>query len=320
MLRPRRRSRACFNVDTTKDGNDGECSNDCTLREAVNLSTAQGNSIALPAGVYKLTLGELVLRNNTTIVGAGIGASTSAGSRTTIIDAQGRSRVVDVPANTGAIVAGVTLTGGRAANGAGALVGNNGSLQLINTAVDENVATGRGGGVHAPAGSIALSNSIVSRNRAASGGGIALDLQGVLVSFASTISGNTASGPGGGITSLGNMTLQNVTIANNTASSGGGVFIEPGGSSGGDAVNNTIISGAGTGGACGGGFAADAALRVDRQHRRRRDVQLRRRRGPVEPRPTARSAQEQPRPDRHDGAPGRQPGDQHRRREPLLRQ
>src|SRR3954469_15371629 len=61
-----------FNVDTTKDGNDGECNSDCTLREAVSLSTAQGNSISVPPGVYKLTLGELTLRNNTSIIGAGL--------------------------------------------------------------------------------------------------------------------------------------------------------------------------------------------------------------------------------------------------------
>src|ERR671933_107772 len=76
-----------FNVTTTKDGNDGECNSDCTLREAVNLSTAQGNSISVPPGVYKLTLGELTLRNNTSIIGAGLVGGQGASARTTIIDA-----------------------------------------------------------------------------------------------------------------------------------------------------------------------------------------------------------------------------------------
>jgi hypothetical protein len=245
-----------FNVDTQRDGNDGECARDCTLREAIALGSGQGTFIMVPAGVYKLTLGELVLRNNTTIVGAGLSSSSAAGARTTIIDAQGRSRVVNVPANSATIVAGVTLTGGRAADGAGALVGNNGGLQLVNAVIDGNVATGRGGGAHAPAGTIILTASTVSNNRAAAGGGIALDTQAVLSSFASTISGNTASGSGGGVTSLGSMALQNVTIADNTAASGGGVFIEPGGNSGGDSVNNTII-GVNAGGSCGGAFGTE---------------------------------------------------------------
>jgi CSLREA domain-containing protein len=117
-----------FTVDTTRDGNDGECNNDCTLREAVGLATAQGNSITLPPGVYKLTLGQLNLQNNTTIIGAGTVSGQGASARTTIIDARGASRVVNVPANQAVIIAGATLTGGRAPNGAGALVGNNATL------------------------------------------------------------------------------------------------------------------------------------------------------------------------------------------------
>jgi CSLREA domain-containing protein len=238
-----------FNVDTTKDGNDGECNRDCTLREAVSLATAQGNSISLPAGVYKLTLGELVLRNNTTIIGAGTVGGQGAGARTTIIDAGGRSRVVNVPANTFAIIAGATITGGRAANGAGALVGNNGALELFNAAVDGNVATTRGGGVHAATGSLVLVATTISNNRVTggNGGGIAIDTQGVLNAQTSTISGNSAAA-GGGIASAGSMSMLNMTIGDNT---GSGVHIEPGGS-GGATLNNTIVSGSP---ACGGNFA-----------------------------------------------------------------
>ena len=40
-----------FTVTTTADGNDGECNNDCTLREAIALSTpGGGSSISLPPG------------------------------------------------------------------------------------------------------------------------------------------------------------------------------------------------------------------------------------------------------------------------------
>jgi CSLREA domain-containing protein len=247
-----------FNVDTTKDGNDGECNKDCTLREAVSLATAQGNSISLPPGVYKLTLGELVLRNNTTIVGAGLVGGRGAGARTTIIDARGASRVVQVPANTFAIVAGVTLTGGRADTGAGALVGNNGSLGLYNATIDGNVATGRGGGVDVNRGSFTALWSTISNNRAANGGGIALEPEADVGIDSSTISGNTASGSGGGITSLGTFTLLNATIANNRAAAGGGVFVEAG-TAGGDGIFNTIISAA-SGGACGGAMSTEGRI------------------------------------------------------------
>ena len=33
-----------FTVTTTADGNDGECNNDCTLREAVSLATPDGST------------------------------------------------------------------------------------------------------------------------------------------------------------------------------------------------------------------------------------------------------------------------------------
>src|SRR3954447_15017383 len=205
-----------FNVTTTKDGNDHECNQDCTLREAVSLANAQGNSITLPPGVYKLTLGELVLQNNIVIIGAGTVGGQGAGARTTVIDARGASRVVQVPANQFAIIAGATLTGGRAANGAGALVGNNGTLELFNAVVDGNVATTRGGGVEVQAGSFALVGTTISHNRATggNGGGVAIDDQGDLSAQTSTISGNSAAA-GGGIASAGAMTLLNVTVGDN---------------------------------------------------------------------------------------------------------
>jgi hypothetical protein len=52
---------------------------------------------------------------------------------------------------------------------------------------------------------------------------------------------------------VGNIGLQNVTIADNTASTGGGVYVEPIAPDVGS-INNTIIAAAG-GGACGGAFA-----------------------------------------------------------------
>jgi hypothetical protein len=147
----------------------------------------------------------------------------------------------------------VTVTGGRAGDGGGILIGNNGSLSAYNSVIDGNVATGRGGGVDAAAGVFTSLSSTISNNRAGIGGGIALDTQANATIVSSTISGNVASGPGGGISSVGNIGLQNVTIADNRASTGGGVYVETSAPDVGS-VNNTIIAAAG-GGACGGAFA-----------------------------------------------------------------
>ena len=68
-----------FTVTTTADGNDGECNNDCTLREAIALSyfpAAARRSRCRP-GVYGLTQGPLVLTNSPLIFGQG----TVGGSR-----------------------------------------------------------------------------------------------------------------------------------------------------------------------------------------------------------------------------------------------
>jgi CSLREA domain-containing protein len=231
-----------LNVDTTRDGSDGECTQDCTLREAVALATSS-RPVLLPAGVYKLTQGPLVISSaNTAIYGAGFGSQQSSGARTTIIDGNNASRVVQVPAEMTVVFAGVTLTGGRAATGAGAFVGSGGSLYLYNSFVRENVATSRGGGVQT-AGTLFLIQSTVADNRAAAGGGIAVDAGGFLYAPASTVSDNT----GGAIATAGSYQLTNSTIS-------GGLAGEPGSSGGSNLVVNTILAGPGP--ACSGTIAA----------------------------------------------------------------
>ena len=239
-----------FTVDTTADGDDRECARDCTLREAVSLaSTAQGGgtaSITLPAGVYRLTRGPLVIRNNLLILGAGLVGGQGAGARTTIIDAGNRSRVVEVSAEITAILAGVTLTGGRAATGGAGVVAAGGQLQFYNSVVEGNTATTRGGGISS-LGTVGVANSTVTGNRvtSGSGGGIAIEADGNGVFSSSTVSGNTAA-TGAAVTSAGTLIIQNSTIA-------GGLFQE---SAEGASINlwNTILAG-GSAAACGGSIA-----------------------------------------------------------------
>lgn len=213
------------NVDTTADGNDGECANDCTLREAIALADMNaGQFVSVPPGVYRVTLGPITLGNDT-VFGVSFAGSFSSGARTTIIDARGASRVFDVPAGVTAVLAGLTVTGGNAATGGGVFVAPEGNLSLIDVIMRDNVAADRGGAIHAQGG-IGVTNSTFSGNRAGNGGAIASDANTQATIFQSTLSGNSATGAGGAITVANSAALQRVTIAGNTAPAGGGLYVE----------------------------------------------------------------------------------------------
>jgi CSLREA domain-containing protein len=234
-------------VDTTADGNDGECARDCTLREAVALAdVSTGRWVQLPPGVYRLSQ-PLVLGNDI-VFGAAFSGDFSSGARSTVIDMRGTGRAVEVAPGATGVLAGVTVSGGRAGVGAGVFVPAGSQLSLYGTIVKDNAATTRGGGV-ATAGGLAVFRSTITENRAGSGGGIAVDVGGIAQAYNSTVSGNTASAVGGAIASSDETTLWNVTVANNRAPTGAGVYW-----AGTDATTtmwNTIVAD-NTNGACGG--------------------------------------------------------------------
>jgi CSLREA domain-containing protein len=242
-------------VDTTKDGNDGECTKDCTLREAIAVADSNtGRWVQVPPGVYKLTLGPLVLGNDI-VFGVGFGGNQSAGARTTVIDARGASRVVQVAPNASAVIAGLTITGGGTVPaGGGALVPATSQLTFYDAFVNGNVASQRGAGID-NLGNLALWHTTMSGNRVTGGsaGGLAVEPDSNAGIFYSTISGNTASATGGGISAGGSLQMQNSTIAGNTAAAGGGLFQEST-SSASTAMWSTVLA-ENTGGACGGSIA-----------------------------------------------------------------
>jgi CSLREA domain-containing protein len=238
-------------VDTTADGDDGECDSDCTLREAIALADpAQGQWVSVRPGVYRLTLGPLVLQNDI-VFGVSFAGNFSSGARSTVIDARGSGRVVEVPAGSSATLAGLTITGGSASTGGGAFVASGGQLSLYDTIVKNNVASGRGGGV-ANQGSLSIFGSTLSGNRAAAGGAIAAEPGTSTFVFISTLSGNAASTAGGGLISGSSTQIQRTTIASNTAPAGGGVFDEGGAI---QALWGSILAG-NSGGSCGGATSA----------------------------------------------------------------
>ena len=114
-----RRGRAAvpgdFNGRHDDDGNDGECTQRLHAARGVALGDRPPASRELRPGVYRLTLGPLVLAEQHAIFGAGFARPSSAGARTTIIDARGAGRVVRRrPPGSRAVLAGVTVTGGTA--------------------------------------------------------------------------------------------------------------------------------------------------------------------------------------------------------------
>ena len=238
-------------VDTTKDGNDGECAKDCTLREAIAVADTQaGQFVQLPPGVYKLTLGPLVLGNDI-VFGVGFGGNQSAGARTTIIDGRGASGVLTVAPGASAVVAGLTLTGGKAASAGGAAQIPAGTqLSLYDTIVRDNTAGVRGGAVD-NAGNLALfQHHRRGQLPSGSGGGVAFEADSNTSIYSSTITGNTASANGGGITAAGSLQLQSSTVAGNSAAAGGGLYQEST-TSASTLMTNTLL-GADGGGSCGG--------------------------------------------------------------------
>jgi hypothetical protein len=122
---------------------------------------------------------------------------------------------------------GLTISGGRAANGAG-ILDRTEPLTLADVALRTNTATGgRGGGMEILAAQpVTLTNSVVANNSATSGGGVALSQPGALTVANSTVSGNTGANGGGlyvnapvGAAAL---NLTNSAVANNRAGTKGG--------------------------------------------------------------------------------------------------
>ena len=226
-------------VDTTADGNDGECNNDCTLREAIALGdSSTGQWVSIRPGVYRLTLGPITLGNDI-VFGVSFTGSSSSGARTTVIDARGAGRAFDVPSGVSAVLAGVTVTGG------GASVANGGQLNLYGAILRGNATAGRGGAV-LNGGSLAVFNSTLTGNSAGAGGAIANEPGANAAVYTSTISGNS----GGGITTAGSLQMQRATIAGNT----GGGLVQESVDGANTAMWSSLLSG-NAGGDCAGSVA-----------------------------------------------------------------
>lgn len=250
-----------FVVDSTldepnPDPTTGVCnstpSQKCTLRAAVMVANyvSGPSTITVPPGVYMLTragyddgalVGDLDIKKNVTIQGAGSGA--------TIIDGNGavtQDRVFEILSTVqNATLKGLTIRQGLSISSTVGVIGGGGlymegagQLALSDVLLDSNTAQ-NGGGLYAnfssQGGSLTMNNVVVHANTAiaggvGAGGGVFAYLPSTLSHLdlqASQVYGNTADGTGGGLFVEGNTSIQwsiqRSEIYLNTAASGGGI-------------------------------------------------------------------------------------------------
>jgi CSLREA domain-containing protein len=263
---------ATITPNTTSDNvaADGQCS----LREAITAAfthkasgtevgecaAGSGNDvIALGAGEYFLSKkgagedgnesGDLDIRSNLTIEGAG--------AASTIVDAAGIDRVIDIMPNVNVRIEGVTIRGGHT------LPGHLGKeLTSGAPAIAEEGGEGEGGGGIRDAGTLTLLDSVVTANSTGDGGNGGAAHADVGGEARAGIGG--PGGAGGGILASGPLTIIDCTISSNTTGAGGvGGSGFGGAGSPGAGGNAGAASGGGGGiGGAGGGVAARAALSV----------------------------------------------------------
>lgn len=216
-----------FRVDTDADvpvANAADCTDAntgtlCSVRDA--LAAAAGSDeddrVEVPAGVYVLTGGSLQTAGAFGVTIAGAGAAV------TTFDGDDLSRVLTLGANT--TIEGVTIRDGRDAGSGGGILADQGALVLRDSVVESNEAEEGGGIAIGTVGPNRVERSAVRDNRADSrGGGIrTADGGDPLTIVDSTVASNRAEpasggyASGGGIFADSELTLDRVALTQNAA-------------------------------------------------------------------------------------------------------
>lgn len=243
-----------FTVTRTNDPAPNGCKkNDCSLREAVRKANANPGSdvIKLPKGTHELSragigedaalTGDLDITDPVSITGAG--------TRTTIVDANGLDRVFDVTAptrfvnfritggdsddNGGGIQTDsdlslfqISLVGNEATDDGGAMdIDSTPTVRISRTTIASNTATSDAGGIEMDGGRLLFVNSTASNNEAVDDDGGVIDNDSdpgdSIEILNSTFTANTAGGDGGAISDGENVELRNSIIAGNTDGAAG---------------------------------------------------------------------------------------------------
>ncbi len=199
--------------------------------------------------------GELLVNKTVTITGSGSSVLTVKRDNT----ATTQFRVFEIAAAKTVTISGMTISNGHAADGVGALAGdnggailNNGTLTLTTVSVTGSSAGtggagggapggngGNGGGIYnSTTGTLTISNSTISGDQTGAGGtgtpagtggsGGGVYNEGALLISGSTVSGNSGAAGGGVASAAGSVTLVNSTLYGNFVTGNGGGLLNSG--------------------------------------------------------------------------------------------
>jgi len=224
LLAPAAADAATYTVGTTTDVG-GTCptpsSGTCSLRQLIlyedGLTSIPNptDTIVVPAGIYQLTLGQLLVNESVNITGAGA-RTTEIAQETT----SGTARVFSIVGNPKVnarptvVISGLAMAFGKADSTNGFFGGdvlNEANLTLSEDLIEDGQTTsGSGGGISNEGGTLTLTHSLVWQNSSTNpnGGGDSGGIQNY---------GDTTVGAG-------QLSIDNSTIADNTSALGGGIF------------------------------------------------------------------------------------------------
>lgn len=227
---------ANLTVTTSKDEFDGQCDSHCSLRDALRIAQ-KGDTLTLPQGVYSLTEGELRIKNNLGLIGAGIGNTILEGNKT--------AQLLHIHQGTKVTLQGITFQNGGSPQSGGCLVNagnltvidsqflgcttkksggaiiNRGTLKVVNTTFNGNQASELGGALEQAGDTTELIHCTFENNTATRGGAIHAAYGNTLMQQ-TQMTKNSAQEQGGGLWSGGNKTvgIEMTTIQGNTAPAG----------------------------------------------------------------------------------------------------
>jgi len=187
----------------------------CVLRSQIE-SAQPGETINIPAGIYTLTDGELLIDKNLTLAGAG--------AEETIIQAASSldlatHRVIHITEHSIVFISGVTIRYGNEDSTEPRMIPFHSEAVGMPHSGIENIRAEFGGGIYNQ-GTLTLTDSIITENYA--GGGAGLFNGAKLVIENSTIIRNLTLGFGAGIFNGGILIMSNTLVEDNTAGSGSG--------------------------------------------------------------------------------------------------
>ena len=135
---------------------------------------------------------------------------------------------------------GGTVEGNQAYGGGGIYA--RGVCNIEGVIIDDNYATGFGGGIYLRSSTTTISNTTITNNHANRGGGVLADDNHILNITESIILDNTAINYGGGIYSnISTVNIQNSEISRNVCPTGAGISLNGGTGFASATISNTII-------------------------------------------------------------------------------